>query len=56
MAKFLKTFHYIEKQPAFLDGRNTSNPKVDKEEEKILLIETGVKSNEEANSPATKSH
>ena len=55
MAKFLKTFHYIEKQPAFLDGKNTSNPKVDKEE-KILLIETGVKSNEEANSPTTKSH
>ena len=56
MAKFLRTFHYIQKQPAFLDGKNTINPKVKKEEEKILLIETGVKATQEANSPSTKSH
>ena len=54
MAKFLKTFHYIEKQPTFLDGRNTPNPKEEVEEEKIMLIETKV--TDEANSPATKSH
>ena len=48
MAKFLKTFHYVEKQPAFLDGK--------KAEDKTMLIETAVKSTEEINSPSTKSH